>query len=122
MVIEVMDIHAVNDSAFSENETQIFTCQPLQRSRIFHHEHGEGINFTSVEGIRNWFGDSKKTVSTVKSGMFTSCDSRGCSPAVHTRTSADVADAMVVIVCWNSIGSENALHGMAGRRKGVSNP
>ena len=72
MVIEVLDIHSVNDSIFGENKAQIFTCQRLQRSRIFHYEHGEGINFTSLEGSRNGFGDSEKTVGTVKLGIFTS--------------------------------------------------
>ena len=68
MIIEVMDIHAVNDSTFSKNETQIFTCQRLQRSKILNDKYREGINFTSLEGGGNWFRDAKKAVGTVKLG------------------------------------------------------
>ena len=95
MVIEIMDVQAVNDSTFSANKAQIFKCQRLQRSRILHHEHGQGINFTSLEGSRTGFGDAKKTVGTVKLGMFTSFDSR--NPVLHMRTSADVTDAIGII-------------------------
>ena len=75
MGIEVVDIHAVNDTTFSKDKAEIFTRQRLQWSGILHDEHGEGINFTSSEGSRKWFGDSKKAVGAVKAGMFTSFDS-----------------------------------------------
>ena len=102
MVIEVLDIHSFNDSIFGENKAQIFTCQRLQRSRIFHYEHGEGINFTSLEGSRNWFGDSKKAVGAVKTWMFASFDSG--DPVLHMRTAMDIADTMVLIVGRKLIG------------------
>jgi hypothetical protein len=39
MIVEVMDIHAVNDATFGENKAYIFTSQRLQRSRVLNDEH-----------------------------------------------------------------------------------
>ena len=74
----------------------------MQWSRILHDEHGEGINFTSSEGSRNWFGESKKAVGAVKAGMLAGFDSG--NPVLHMRTAMDIADTMVLIVGRKLIG------------------